>query len=61
MSKDSYAPSGGTKTGSKGGMGPKVDKTDGHKADFEAMQSFGKGGNANVHGTRLGKRKGTKA
>lgn len=59
--KDDYAPSGGTNMKGKGGMGPKVDSTDGKKADFKAMQNFGKGGNANVRGSRCGTRKGTKA
>lgn len=55
------AMSGHTKTGEKGSTGPKVDPAASHKADLSSVMNFGKGGNANVQGTRLGHRKGTKA
>lgn len=50
----------GKMTGGKGGQGPKVDTAASKSASLSSVCNFGKGGNANVMGSRLGSRKGSK-
>ena len=52
--------SGHSKMSGKGGQGPKVDAAASSKASLSSVSNFGKGGNANVKGSRLGSRKGSK-